>query len=151
MEENRITEDFLRSIDVHGILPQQEPFVMIDTLTHFDMSSSSTETTLREDNIFVEEGRFSAAGMLENMAQTCAARIGFYNKYILHKDVQVGVIGAVRDYNVIKLPSVGSVLSTRVDIIEDIFGMTLADASISCQDDVIATARIKLAVRTDGE
>ena len=151
MEENRITEDFLRSIDVHGILPQQEPFVMIDTLTHFDMASSSTETTVRKDNIFVDDGRFSAAGMLENMAQTCAARIGFYNKYILHKDVQVGVIGAVRDYNVIKLPPVGSVLTTKVDIVEDVFGMTLADAGISCGGEVVAIARIKLAVRTNEE
>lgn len=151
MEVKQITEDFLRSIDVHGILPQQEPFVMIDTLTHFDMASSSTEATVREDNIFVDGGRFSAAGMLENMAQTCAARIGFYNKYILHKDVQVGVIGAVRDYNVIKLPPVGSVLTTKVDIVEDVFGMTLADAAISSRDELVATARIKLAVRTDGE
>lgn len=147
IEGRDITEDFLRSIDVRDILPQREPFVMIDVLTHFDMESSATETTVREDNIFVNGGRFSAAGMLENMAQTCAARIGFYNKYILHRDVQVGVIGAVRDYAVVRLPSVGSVISTRVDIIEDIFGMTLAEAAIRCGDEVVATAGIKLAVR----
>lgn len=150
MEVSEVTEEFLRSIDVHGILPQQEPFVMIGQLTHFDMASSVTETLVSENNIFVSEGKFSAAGMMENMAQTCAARIGFYNKYILHKDVQVGVIGAVRSYNVIKLPEAGSVITTKVDILEDVFGMTLADASISCGGETVAVAQIKLAVRNDG-
>ena len=38
------TEEFLRSIDVHELLPQQEPFVMISRLTQFDMLRTVTET-----------------------------------------------------------------------------------------------------------
>ena len=30
------SEEELRAIDVHVLLPQQEPFVMIGTLVHFD-------------------------------------------------------------------------------------------------------------------
>lgn len=134
------------NVDVHDILPQQEPFVMIDSLVRFEMESSTTETLVREDNIFVEDGVFSAYGMMENIAQTCAARIGYYNKYILHKDVQVGFIGAVRDYEVHRLPPVGSVITTTVDVQEEIFGMTLARAEILCGGETIATAQIKLSV-----
>lgn len=148
METINITEEYLRSIDVHTVLPQQEPFVMVGSLTHFEMMSSTTETTISESNIFVDNGRFSAAGMMENIAQTCAARIGFYNKYILHKDVQVGFIGAVRNYVVNELPAVGSTISTKVDILEEIFGMTLANAEIVCDGKVMATAEIKLSVRS---
>ena len=147
MEHTEITEEFIRSIDVHEILPQQEPFVMIGRLIHFEMMTSSTETFISEDNIFVDNGRLSASGMMENIAQTCAARIGFYNKYILHKDVQVGFIGAVNDYVIDELPSVGTTITTKVDIIEEIFGMTLARAEVRIKDTVIATAGIKLAVR----
>ena len=134
------------NVDVHDILPQQEPFVMIDSLVRFEMESSTTETMVREDNIFVEDGVFSAYGMMENIAQTCAARIGYYNKYILHRDVQVGFIGAVRDYEVHRLPPVGSVITTTVDVQEEIFGMTLARAEILCGGETIATAQIKLSV-----
>lgn len=134
------------NVDVHDILPQQEPFVMIDSLVRFEMESSTTETLVREDNIFVEDGVFSAYGMMENIAQTCAARIGYYNKYILHRDVQVGFIGAVRDYEVHRLPPVGSVITTTVDVQEEIFGMTLARAEILCGGETIATAQIKLSV-----
>ena len=87
---------------------------------------------------------------MENIAQTCAARVGFYNKYILHKDVQVGFIGAVRNFVVYSLPAVGSVIETRVDILEDVFGMTMADAQVRCGEELLATAEIKLAVRDVG-
>jgi predicted hotdog family 3-hydroxylacyl-ACP dehydratase len=147
MENTNITEEYLRSIDVHTVLPQQEPFVMVGTLTHFELTTSTTETRIEESNIFVTDGKFSASGMMENIAQTCAARIGFYNKYILKKDVQVGFIGAIRNYVVHELPQVGSTISTRVDILEEIFGMTLANAEITCEGRTIATAEIKLSVR----
>lgn len=144
----KFSEEYLRSIDVHTILPQQEPFVMIGNLTHFEMMTSTSETTILESNIFVDNGHFSAAGMMENIAQTCAARIGFYNKYVLKKAVQVGFIGAVRNYVIDSLPAVGSVITTRVDILEEIFGMTLASAEVMCEGRVVASAEIKLSVRT---
>lgn len=142
-----ISEEYLRSIEVHTVLPQQEPFVMIDTLTVFAKEHSETETEIKETNIFVDGGKLSAAGMLENIAQTCAARIGFYNKYILHKDVQVGFIGAVRNFTILGLPEVGSVITTRINILQDVFGMTLATAEIKCGDEKMATAEIKLSVK----
>lgn len=121
---------------------------MIGHLTHFEMSTSTTETEILESNIFVDNNKFSAAGMMENIAQTCAARIGFYNKYILKKEVQVGFIGAVRNYIINELPHVGSTISTKVDILEEIFGMTLANAEVRCDGRIMATAEIKLSVRS---
>ena len=145
--EQQFSEKYLRSIDLHTVLPQQEPFVMVGSLIAFDAGSSVTETLIREDNIFVDNGHFSASGMMENIAQTCAARVGFYNKYVLHKDVQVGFIGAVRNYVVHSLAPVGEMVTTRVDILQDVFGMTLANAQVTCRGEVIAEAEIKLAVR----
>ena len=140
-------DEFIRSIDVHTVLPQQEPFVMIGCMTHFEMTTSTTETLIREDNIFVDNGCFSASGMMENIAQTCAARVGYYNKYILHKDVQVGFIGAVRNYSIKALARVGQIITTKVDIVEEVFGMTLANAEVRCGEQLLATSEIKLSVR----
>ena len=145
--ENIYTEDFLRNIDVRDLLPQRDPFVMIDRLTHFEMTTSTTELVVSQSNIFVDNGRFSPSGMMENMAQTCAARLGFYNKFLLKKEVKVGFIGAVRNYVIEELAPVGSTISTTVEIIEEVFGMTLAQASVKCGGKVIATAEIKLSVR----
>lgn len=141
-----VTDDFLKSVDIHGVLPQQEPFVMVGSMVHFAMDSSTTRTLIREDNLFVEDGFFSPCGMMENIAQTCAARIGFYNRYILGKDVQVGYIGAIRDYEIMGRIPVGSTITTTVDVIEEVFGMTLAMATVQCNGTTIATGQVKLAV-----
>ena len=73
----------LEKIDIHELLPQQEPFVMVDTLTFFNEKETSTTFTVREDNIFVEDGVLNECAIAENIAQTCAARLGYINKYIL--------------------------------------------------------------------
>ena len=147
MDSVTFSEEYLRSIDVHTVLPQQEPFVMVGNLIAFTSDASTTETVISDTNIFVENGYFSPSGMMENIAQTCAARVGFYNKYVLHKDVQVGFIGAVRNYVINELPAAGTTIHTKVDILQDIFGMTLANARVVSGDKVYATAEIKLSVR----
>ena len=146
MELADVTEAFLRSIDIHTVLPQQEPFVMVGKLVHFEMKTSTTETVVDEGNLFVENGCFTPCGIMENIAQTCASRIGFYNKYILGKEVQIGYIGAIRDYVILGKAPVGSMITTTVDVLEEVFGMTMATATVRCKQEVIATAQIKLAV-----
>ena len=80
----------LEQIPVTALLPQQPPFIMIDALTDFSEKETATRLMVRKDNIFVERGRLTAYGVLENMAQTCAARLGYAN-YVLHKAVNVGL------------------------------------------------------------
>lgn len=146
-EMNTYSEDFLRQLDVHELLPQQEPFVMIGTLAHFDEVRTVTETTISADNIFVDDGRFSASGLIENVAQTCAARIGFVNKYILGNGIQIGVIGAVRKLVINSLPAVGQTITTTVEIVSEVFGMTLAKATVTCDGEELLTTEIKISVR----
>ena len=147
MNTKEPTENFLRSIDVHELLPQQEPFVMIGTLVKFDTTRTVTELTIPADNLFVDNGYFSASGLIENIAQTCAARIGYVNKYILLKGIQLGFIGAIRNLQVNELPKVGDTITTTVDVLEEVFGMTLANAVVTCGDKVLVTSEMKIAVR----
>lgn len=141
------SEAQLRQIDIHELLPQQEPFVMIGKLIHFDQNMTVTETLVQEKNIFVDGGRFCAAGLMENIAQTCAARIGYANKYILKKGIQLGFIGAVRNFEVKALPKVGDTIVTRVEVKEEIFGMTLAYATIECDGEVLVSTEMKIAIK----
>lgn len=146
------TEQELSGIDIHELLPQQEPFVMVGALVYFDRTLTVTKTTIKADNIFVDGGLLSASGLMENIAQTCAARIGYVNRYILKKAVQIGFIGAVRNFEVNVLPKVGETITTSVDVKEEIFGMTLAEAVVKAGARILATTEMKIAVRgVDGE
>ena len=143
------TEEQLRSIDVRELLPQQPPFVMVDRLTYFDERIVQSETTITEKNIFVDDLSLSASGLLENIAQTCALRLGYVNKYILKKNIQVGYIGAVRNFSVERLPRVGEAIQTEVEILEDVCGMTLAEAMVRSEGEVLAATEIKIAVKDE--
>ena len=150
MDTSRPTEAFLRTIDIQELLPQQEPFVMVDSMTCHDERVTVTETRIADDNIFVEEGVFTASGIIENIAQTCAARIGYVNKYVLKKGIQLGFIGAIRKLEVLDNPKVGDLITTKVEVLEEVFGMTLARATVSVAGTVMATTDMKIAIR-DGE
>ncbi|MBQ1677346.1 MAG: pseudouridylate synthase [Bacteroidaceae bacterium] len=147
MNTEQPTEEFLRGIDIHELLPQQEPFVMISSLVRFDMQTTVTETIVSADNMFVEDGVFTAPGIVENIAQTCAARIGYVNKYILKKGIQLGFIGAIRDLKVKDLPNVGDTITTSISVIDSVFGMTLVDAMVLNNGAEVASAQMKIAVK----
>lgn len=147
MNTEQPTEEFLRGIDIHELLPQQEPFVMISSLVRFDMQTTVTETVVSADNLFVEDGVFTAPGIVENIAQTCAARIGYVNKYILKKGIQLGFIGAIRDLKVKQLPKTGDTITTSISVIDSVFGMTLVDAVVLNNGAEVASAQMKIAVK----
>lgn len=139
-----------QEIDIHELLPQQEPFVMVGQLLHFDMEHTVTSLTISEANIFTEEGAFTEAGIIENIAQTCASRIGYINKYILKKSIQIGFIGAVRKLKIHRLPKVGETVITSIQTLEEVFGMTLVAATSKIGDEVIAEGEMKIAVSEKG-
>ncbi len=140
------SKEFLESIDVHEVLPQQDPFVMIGRLVEMDEKYVTTETLVSETLLFVENGVLTATGIVENIAQTCAARIGYVNKYILKDEIRIGYIGAVRDFVVHRTPMVGDVIYTRIEVLEEVFGMTLVNAETTCCGDLIASAQMKIAI-----
>lgn len=133
-------------IDIHELLPQQEPFVMVDRLIHFDMERTVTRTEVTGSNIFVENGVFTPSGIIENIAQTCAARIGYVNKYILKKGIQLGFIGAIRNLNLYRLPEVGETVETTIITVQEIFGMTLVTAQVKIGEELIADAEMKISL-----
>ncbi len=139
----------LEEIDIHELLPQQEPFVMVDKLTSFDMKTTTTNFTIREDNLFVEEGRLDTCALAENIAQTCAARLGYYNKYVLKRGIQVGFIGAIRAFKVYVQPCVGDHLDTTINVLQDIMGITLVDAIVKRGEEVIAEGEMKIALNNE--
>jgi predicted hotdog family 3-hydroxylacyl-ACP dehydratase len=133
-------------IAIGGILPQREPFLFVDRLVHWDERETVTAFTVPADHLLVEDGRLTAPGILEHMAQSSAARIGYLCKYILHVPVRIGYIGAIRQFRVGRLPAAGETLTTTVILREDVFGITLTDVVVRVNDEIIAEAALKTAL-----
>ncbi len=127
------------------LLPQRPPFVMVDHLVDYSETQTTCELTIRKDNVFCENGEFAAAGLIEHIAQTCAARLGYYNKYILRTGVRLGFIGEVKDLDIVRLPREGETLNTTIVVMQEIFDVTLVTAEVRVGEEVIATTRLKIA------
>ena len=142
-----MTDSELSCIDVLTLLPQRPPFVMIDRLTHFDETVTTTQLTVRSDNLFTEaEGHLNPCALVENIAQTCAARMGYINRYIYRQRVRLGYIGGIKNLQVLRTPRVGEVLTTSIEVLQEVMKLTLVNATVRVGDEVIVTAEMKIAL-----
>ena len=118
---------------------------MVDRLLHFDRIVTTAEFAVREDNIFLEGDELQPEGLVENIAQTCAARIGYVN--LMNKEsVRLGFIGAVRNLSILGTPKIGETIETTITVKGEIFQMTLVDAEIRLNGSVIVNAEMKIAL-----
>lgn len=124
-------------------IPQAPPFVMIDEL----LTASDTETltvfTVREGHLFVEQGFFTEPGLMENMAQTAAAGMG-KKADDQQEPVQVGFIGAIKNWVLHALPATGDTIHTRVTVLHQIMNAHIVQAVITNGDQAVAEAEFKI-------
>ncbi|MDO4462638.1 MAG: pseudouridylate synthase [Bacteroidia bacterium] len=138
------TEEALRNIDVKDILPHRNPFLLVDNIIYIDDTITKTEFSISENCIFVSNGVFNAEALIEIVAQTCAARIGYISKYLLNKEVSIGYIGAIRSLVQYTTPKVGDKLICSIEILDQVFNMSRAIATIYSNDNVVLTTEIKV-------
>ncbi len=132
-----ITENIL------PFIPQAEPFVMVDTLLQVEEEKTTTRFTITENNIFCEEGFFSEAGLLENMAQTVAAGKGYFEQKANNR-VSVRYIVAIKNFEVFFLPKMNDVLITDTVVTGKIFNMTAITGKIVCNNKLVAQCEMKI-------
>jgi len=137
-------------IDILEILPQRTPFVFVDKLLDCDRDNALTSFTVRPDCVLVDDGKLDPAGMVENMAQSCASLTGYVCKYILGLPVRLGYLGSVKNMKIYRCPSVGETITTSVRRKDEIFGIMLAEIELRSGDELLAEASMKTA-QTDKE
>jgi len=116
---------------------------MVDKLLYCDSKRTKTAFTVRADSIFLDNGVLAEAGLIENVAQTCAARVGNIGQEGAARSVKIGFIGLIRNFEIGRLPELGETLVTEVNLIEEIFQISLVHATVTIGDEVIASCEMK--------
>jgi predicted hotdog family 3-hydroxylacyl-ACP dehydratase len=129
--------------DIIRLIPQKPPFVMVGKLLYTDEIITRSSFTIDAGNVFVRDGYFQEAGLLENMAQTAALRAG-YAAILENKPVEAGYIGAVKDFEVFSLPRVEDELVTEIRIENQVFNVTVILGKIWNKGQVISSCEMKL-------
>ena len=129
--------------DIQSLIPHRPPFVMVDQLLSFTETTAHGGFTIKADNIFLENGEFKESGLLENIAQTAAARAGYISKKE-NKPVPIGYIGSVKNLEIYSFPKAGDELITEITIENQIFDVTIISGKVSCNEKLLAQCQIKI-------
>ncbi len=138
----------MQKFDILELIPQRRPFVMVDELVHYDPVVTRTRFTVAPECIFVEDGRLSEFGLVENIAQTCAARMGYMN-LTGGEGVKIGFIGAIKRLEILRLPEAGSLLETTIEVVGEVMALTLVNARVECGGEVLARCEMKIAINDE--
>ncbi|CAN5772626.1 hypothetical protein BH10BAC3_BH10BAC3_04960 [soil metagenome] len=129
--------------NIQSLLPQHPPMVMVDELLFTNETITRCRFTVAADNIFTESGVFCEPGLVENIAQTAAAGVG-YTAQQTKQPVPLGYIGAIKDLEIFLLPKVGDTIETEIEIINRVFDVTLVSGTVYCNNELAVKCEMKI-------
>ena len=146
-QKNENTQkEMLTGEQIKEIIPQREPMLMIDTLYEAGAETAVSGLTIGEDNILCSNGKFTEMGLMEHIAQTCAAFNGCRNRQSNASAApKLGYIGEIKNCKVNRRPGCGERLRTTVTLTAQVMNVNLMAAETKTEDgETIATCQIKL-------
>lgn len=137
-----------RGNEIHQLIPQRPPIVMVDAFFGIEENQSFSGLTIAPDNIFCSEGVFRESGIIEHIAQSAAARIGYiYTQQ--NEPVPLGFIGSVDKLTIEFLPQAGDQLLTTITVVQELFDITLIAAQVKRNNDLVAECKMKIFLKKE--
>lgn len=129
--------------DIITYIPQRAPMVMIHALLEATEMQAVTQLTVQPENIFVEHGVLTEPGLVENIAQTAAAQVGYV---CIQKNIPVpiGYIAAIKDLQVFTLPATQTLITTTVRVKNQVLDITLVEGEIKQNDVVLCQCEMRI-------
>ena len=123
--------------------PQRAPIIMVDEFLGIEDNLSKTAFTVKEENIFVDGGMMSECGLIEHIAQSAAARVGYLFTEA-GKPIPIGYIGSVNNFEIKEFPKVGETIFTNIEVLQEVMGITLIMAHCYINKVEIASCKMKI-------
>lgn len=119
---------------------------MVDGFSFEDEQNCGSTLTITSDNMFLDgSGRLAEEGILEHIAQTAAAYVGFLRKQA-GEEVNMGYIGDIKRCVVSPtLPKTGDTLTTHLAVMSQVGNITMISAETTVNGLTMLTCRMKLA------
>ncbi|PQA93507.1 ABC transporter permease [Chryseobacterium shigense] len=141
-----IKEDHL--INIHHFLPHREPMLMADYILELTKEKVVTSFEIKEDNIFVHNGEFVEAGLIENLAQTCSSILG--QSFFENPEADTKVIGFITNIKKIKLfglPKTGDKIISKASLISQYENICTIFCETFNHDELLIRAEINLFIQ----
>ena len=126
-------------------IPHRAPFVMVDNLVSATREQFESDFTVTSDNVLVQEGFFQETGLIEHIAQTCAASFGYLDREE-GGEPKIGFIGAVSKVLVTELPPVVGTIRTVVTPLHQLGNIYLVKGESFLDGRILLGCELKIVV-----
>lgn len=127
-------------------IPQRPPMVMVHDLLEASESHAITRLAIEDTNIFVKDGVFTEPGLVENIAQTAAAQVG-YQCALKKIPVPIGYIAAVKNLEITRLPGKDSPITTTIRITNQVLDVTVAEGKVEQNGSICCICEMRIFVK----
>ena len=128
--------------EIKRLIPQREPFLMVEELEQRDDNTAATALTIRKGNYFLlPDGTMAESGVIEHVAQSCSALAGCRST---GDAPPVGMIVEIKDCQFSRRPLSGERIETIVTFGFSFGNMTLAHGVSSAGGSQIAEMDLKI-------
>jgi predicted hotdog family 3-hydroxylacyl-ACP dehydratase len=129
--------------EILDLIPQRPPMTMIDALISADEKSARGQLTIRQSNLFSDNGVLAEPGLIEFIAQTAAAYTGYKNK-TTNKEISEGYIGAIKNLVIYELPKVDRHIQSEIVVENVIVGYTIIAGRVYQDDRLLAECEMRI-------
>lgn len=135
-------------VNIQNFLPHREPMLMVDYILTLTQQNVETSFQITPDNIFVQNGFFVEAGLVENIAQTCSSIFG--QNFFSDKNTEtklIGFITNIKKIEVFGLPKVGDTLISKATFVSQYENSCNVLCESFCNDVLLIKADINLFIQ----
>ncbi|HET9053858.1 MAG TPA: 3-hydroxyacyl-ACP dehydratase [Cyclobacteriaceae bacterium] len=132
--------------DIERFIPQREPMVMIHELHEADEQHAVTTLLIEQNNTFLDSGKLAEPGLIENIAQTAAAQVGYVCAQ-LNKPVPIGYIAAIKDLVIHGLPELNTQIRTVVEVVNVVMDITLIRGTVHQNNQLLCECEMRIFVK----
>lgn len=129
--------------EIVNYIPQRPPMVMVDGLKSHDDDLTVSRLHLNKENIFCNNGFFTEAGLIENIAQTAALRSGYSAKIGGDKPA-TGFIGAVKKFSLYELPKDTEILQTQISVKANLLNALIVEGKVFVDEKLMAEGELSI-------
>jgi len=131
---------------ITDLIPQRPPIIMVDKIVFCDDKTTITKFFIKSDNIFCYNNKFREPGLIENIAQSAAARAGFLNKQKNGRP-EIGFIGSIKDLTIYFLPDANSEITTEITFVGEVLDFTIIAGKTICNDKTVAECEMRIFIK----
>lgn len=144
-----------RNVDIKKLLPHRELMLMASNMPYLDSTSVETNFDIGTNCIFLQNGKLTEPGLIENAAQSCGAIVA---QSYAHRNESneiigqaIGFISAIKKIKIIDLPLVNERIVTKGMLIsrfdDENFSLCTVDSTTFRNDELIVACTFNFLIQ----